>query len=77
MVVHSHRGFYFSRDIAEPQDYLRSILDSFFYAHRGLSDEFAKLTNDREQRERTVVKGFSQDAQGLQQDAQAGDEVDK
>ncbi len=77
MVLHSHREFYFSRDIAKPQDYLRSILDSFFYAHRGLSDEFAKLTNDREQRERTVVKGFSKDAPGLPQDAQAGDEVDK
>lgn len=77
MAVHSHRAFYFSRDIAEPQDYLRSILDSFFYAHRGLSDEFAKLANDREQRERTVVKGFSKDAPGLPQDAQAGDVVDK
>lgn len=77
MVVHSHMRFYFSRDIAKPQVYLRSILDSFFYAHRGLSDEFAKLTNDREQRERTVVKGFSKDAPGLPQDAQAGDEAGK
>lgn len=77
MVLHSHREFYFSRDIAKPQDYLCAILDSFFQAHQSLMDELHKLMNDREQRERTVVKGFSQDAPGLSQDAQASDEVDK
>lgn len=77
MVVYSHGAFYFSRDIAKPQDYLCAILDSFFQAHQSLNDELNKLMNGREQRERTVVKGFSQDAPGLPQDAQASDEVDK
>lgn len=58
ITVHCRMASYFSGSVERPHDYLKSILDSFFFAHQCVKDELGKLSNKHEQKERVEIKGF-------------------
>ena len=58
ITVHCRMASYFSGSVERPHDYLKSILDSFLFAHQCVKDELGKLSNKHEQKERVEIKGF-------------------
>ena len=58
ITVHCRMASYFSGSVERPHDYLKSILDSFFFSHQCVKDELGKLSNKHEQKERVEIKGF-------------------
>lgn len=61
IVAHCQTATYFAYNIPDCREYLKSILDTFFFAHQRVEDEFTNLAKVQEQKERVVVKGFSSD----------------
>ena len=58
VVVHCQIATYFAYNIPNYRGYLKSILDSFFFAHQQVRDEFSNLAKIQEQKERIEIKGF-------------------
>lgn len=58
IAAHCQITIYFAYNIPNYRGYLESILDSFFYAHQQVRDEFTNFTKGQEQKERIEIKGF-------------------
>ena len=58
MVVHCQIMIYFAYNIPNYREYLKSILDGFFFAHQQVRNEFENLAKNQEQKERVEIKGF-------------------
>ena len=58
IAAHCQIATYFAYNIPNYRGYLKSILDSFFFAHQRVRDEFTNLAKIQEQKERIEIKGF-------------------
>lgn len=58
IVAHCQMAPYFTNNIPNRKEYLKSILDAFFFAHQRVRDEFMNLTKKQEPKERVEIKGF-------------------
>lgn len=61
IAAHCQMVAYFAFSIPNYRGYLKSILDSFYYAHQRVRDEFENLCKNQEQKERIEIKGFRQE----------------
>lgn len=58
IAAHCQMAAYFAYNIPNYREYLKSILDGFFFAHQRVRDEFTSLTKIQEQKESIEIKGF-------------------
>ncbi len=58
IAAHCQMATYFAYSISNYRGYLKSILDSFFYAHQRVRETFMNFTKVQEQKERVEIKGF-------------------
>ena len=58
IAAHCQMAAYFACNIPNYREYLKSILDGFFFAHQRVRDEFTSLTKIQEQKESIEIKGF-------------------
>lgn len=58
IAAHCQIATYFAYNIPNYRGYLKFILDSFFFAHQRVRDEFTNLAKMQEQKERIEIKGF-------------------
>ena len=58
IAAHCQIMIYFAYNIPNYREYLKSILDDFFYAHQQVRFEFANLSKVQEQKEKVKIEGF-------------------
>lgn len=58
IVAHCQIATYFASNIPDYREYLKSILNSFFFCHQQVRDEFNNLLKNQEKKERIEIKGF-------------------
>ena len=58
IAAHCQMAAYFAYNIPNYREYLKSILDGFFFAHQRVRDEFTSLAKIQEQKESIEIKGF-------------------
>lgn len=58
IAAHCQIMIYFAYNIPNYKEYLKSILDGFFFAHQQVRNEFENLAKNQEQKERVEIKGF-------------------
>lgn len=58
IAVHCQMATYFAYNIPNYRGYLKSILDTFFFVHQRVRDEFESLRKNQKQEERIEIKGF-------------------
>ena len=58
IAAHCQIMIYFAYNIPNYREYLKSILDGFFYAHQQVRFEFANLSKVQEQKEKVKIEGF-------------------
>ena len=58
IAAHCQMTTYFAYNIPNYRGYFKSILDSFFYAHQQVRNEFENLAKNQKQKERVEIKGF-------------------